>query len=147
VKLVRRGFPPDEIEAALDRVTSLGYLDDARTAARFVEVHAVRKGWGRRRLEQELRRRGAPSGVAAEAATLDPGTEAAALEAAVIRAEVRARPGWWRLPRERGRMVSSVVRRGFDAEDARRAVDRLAAERESRDHAPHDEPRDPEELS
>jgi hypothetical protein len=44
-------------------------------------------------------------------------------------------------------MVSSLVNRGFDAEDARRAVDRLAAEREFQDHAPNDEPRDPTELS
>jgi len=142
-KLLRRGFLPEEVETALDRVTALGYLDDARTAARFVEVHAVRKGWGRRRLEQELRRRGAPSRVAAEAAAVDAGLQAAALESALARVEVRARSGWWRLPRERARMVSSLVRRGFDAEDARRAVDRLAAERESEDHARHDEPRDP----
>lgn len=142
-KLERRGFPPDEIEAALQRLETLGYLDDVRAAARFVEVNAVRKGWGRHRLERELERRGVARDVAARAAGAGPETEAAALASALGRALRRARPGWWRLPRERARMVSSLVRRGFDAEDARRAVDRLAAERESDDHAPDDEPRDP----
>ncbi len=146
-KLVRRGFEQPEIETALERCERLGYLDDRRAAERFVEVHVVRKGWGRRRIEQELRRRGAPADVVAEAAAIPRKTELDALEVALRRAGARARPGWWRLPRERARMVSSLLRRGFDAEDARRAVDRLAAERESDHHARDDEPRDPHELS
>ncbi len=146
-KLRRRGFSGEEVEGALARCRELGYLDDERAAERFVEISAVRKGWGPRRLEQELLRRGVDRGVAVRAAALDPGRVAEALAAALARAEGRAGPGWWRLPRRRARMVSSLVNRGFDAEDARRAVDRLAAEREFQDHAPNDEPRDPTELS
>ena len=92
-KLVRRGFGQPEIEAALERCERLGYLDDRRAAERFVEVHAVRKGWGRRRLEQELRRRGAPAEVIAGAAAISRETEVAALGMALHRAESRARPG------------------------------------------------------
>lgn len=146
-KLRRRGFAEEEVEAALGRCRELGYLDDERAAERFVEISAVRKGWGPRRLEQELVRRGVERGVAARAAALDPERAAEALETALRRVAGRAAPGWWRLPRGRARMVSSLVNRGFDAEDARRAVDRLAAEKESQNHAPDDEPRDPSELS
>jgi regulatory protein len=147
VKLERRDFPQDEVEAALDRCEELGYLDDERAASRFVEISAVRKGWGPRRLEMELVRRGVERGLAARAARLDRETVAAALVSALRRVESRARAGWWRVSPKRARMVSSLVNRGFDAEDARQAVDRLAAERESFDHATDAEPRDPLELS
>ena len=146
-KLRRRGFPEEEIERVLERCEALGYLDDERVARRFVDVSAVRKGWGTKRLEAELIRRGVDRGLAARVAAVDAETAAAALDAALRRVEARAPGRWWRLPRGRGRMVSSLVNRGFDAEDARRAVDRLAAERESQDHAPDDERRDSTELS
>ena len=146
-KLRRRGFSPAEIAAALDRCEAMGYLDDARAAGRFVEVWAARKGWGPRRIRAELERRGVAGEIAAGAAALEADDLAAALASALRRAETRVRTGWWRLPAGRARMVSSLVNRGFDAEDARRAVDRLAAERESQDHAPDDEPRDPPEFS
>lgn len=60
-KLSARGYADDEIEAALDRLVSYGYLDDARTAADFVEQKLARGPVGRRRLAAELARRGAPS--------------------------------------------------------------------------------------
>jgi regulatory protein len=55
-KLAQRGYPPEEIEAALDRLTAEGYLDDRQAAASFVETQ---KGWGRVRVRAELARRGA----------------------------------------------------------------------------------------
>ena len=66
-KLARRGFPPQEIEAALDRLAGEKYLDDARTARDFVAHRLERGAEGRLRLKAELERRGAPE-EAAEAA-------------------------------------------------------------------------------
>lgn len=65
-KLAKRGFPPEEIEAALDRLTQEGYLDDKAAAAGFVEGRGG-KGEGRTRLRAELAKRGA-SGEAVEEA-------------------------------------------------------------------------------
>ena len=83
-KLAQRGFPPGEIEEALDRLTEQGYLDDRKTAAGFVEHRLSRNTEGRLRLRAELEKRGAPSEAIEEALAavpeddLDPAREAAA---------------------------------------------------------------------
>ena len=59
-KLAQRGFPPEEIEEALDRLTEQGYLNDSRTAAGFVEHRLEKTSEGRLRLRAELEKRGAP---------------------------------------------------------------------------------------
>ena len=58
-KLVQRGYPEDEIAAALDRLTAEGYLDDVRAARDFVAHRLEQKAEGRLRLKAELIRRGA----------------------------------------------------------------------------------------
>lgn len=65
-KLGRRGYPEEEIDRALDRMTGYGYLDDRATARQWVEARLARGPEGRRRLAAELSRRGADSEVAAE---------------------------------------------------------------------------------
>jgi regulatory protein len=65
-KLERRGYPPPEIEAALARLESQGYLDDAAAARSLVASRLARGGEGRSRLRAELERRGAaPAAVTA----------------------------------------------------------------------------------
>ena len=66
-KLARRGYPEDEIAAALDRLAAEGYLDDRRTAAEFTAARVQGGGEGRRRLRAELARRGVDAEVAEEA--------------------------------------------------------------------------------
>jgi regulatory protein len=68
LKLASRKFPADEIAAALDRLTSEGYLDDRAAAEGFIRSRLSR-GEGRLRLAAELARRGAPSEIAAAALT------------------------------------------------------------------------------
>lgn len=65
-KLRQRGFPSEEIEEALDRLTDQGYLDDHAAARSLVESRAA-KGEGRARLRAELARRGAPDEAIEEA--------------------------------------------------------------------------------
>lgn len=65
-KLARRGYPPEEIDAALDRLTGQGYLDDRKAAAGFVEGRLGR-GEGRARLRSELAKRGASAEAIEEA--------------------------------------------------------------------------------
>ena len=59
--LAQRGFPAEEIEETLDRLTGQGYLDDSKTAAAFVEQRLSRSSEGRLRLRAELEKRGAPA--------------------------------------------------------------------------------------
>lgn len=146
-KLRKREFADEEVDKALRRCVEEGYLDDERVARRFVERRATTKGWGPRRLRLELEKRGAPPDVAAAASDLGEAGEERALAVALQRAELRARSGWWRLHEARGRMISSLVNRGFATDVAVRAVDRLAAERERTDDAPDVQLRDPQDLS
>ena len=82
-KLAQRGFPPEEIEEALDRLAGQGYLDDSKTAAGFVEQRLSRNNEGRVRLRAELEKRGAPAEAIADALAglpeddLEPAREAA----------------------------------------------------------------------
>ncbi len=142
-KLLRRGFASAEVEAALERCAGLGLIDDEGLASRFAEVRGTESGWGPRRIEAELRRRGVDRAAAEEASRLDRVRLRAALATALRRAELRAPAGWWRLPERRARMVSSLLARGFDADDAIAAVRELAASRENDDHALDDESGDP----
>ena len=57
VKLRQRGFT-DEIEVALEKLSSYGYLDDERFARNFANELVRIKGYGKRRIEEELYRKG-----------------------------------------------------------------------------------------
>ena len=56
-KLTRYGFRHDCIDDSIRRAESSRYLDDSRFASYFIEERK-RRGWGRIRIEQELKRRG-----------------------------------------------------------------------------------------
>ena len=56
-KLLGQGFSNSSIAAAIDRAIQSRYLDDLRFASYFVDER-IRRGWGRIKIEQELRRRG-----------------------------------------------------------------------------------------
>jgi regulatory protein len=146
-KLRTRGHSEDDVEAVLDRLADLGLLDDERLASRFAELRAVDRGWGPRRLELELRKRGVDRHLAERAARLDDGLHRRALETAVRRVAAHARDGWWRLSERRGRLISSVIGRGFDADEAVAAVSRLATDLESSTDEDHDQLGDPGHLS
>ena len=66
-KLARRGYPPEEIEDALERLAGQGYLNDDETARAFVEGRLARGAEGRSRLKAELVKRGV-AGEAIESA-------------------------------------------------------------------------------
>jgi regulatory protein len=142
-KLRQRGFETGEIHAALDRCEGLDLVADDRVARRFAEIRSGANGWGPRRISAELRRRGVTREIAETASALTPDQVDAALATALRRTEVRAPRRWWRLPERRARMVSSLIARGFEAEDAIAAVERMAESREHNDHAFDDESRNP----
>jgi regulatory protein len=138
-KLSARGFEPDEISEAIERCAELGLIDDLRVGARFVEVRAVARGWGPRRLAAELRHRGVDADDAEALSALPKDVVARSLATALRKAEIRAPEKWWRDSQRRARMVSSLITRGFETDDAMAAVSGLAASRETQNHALDDQ--------
>jgi regulatory protein len=56
-RLESRGFAPEQIAEAAERVAALGLVDDRRTAAAWAESAARTRGLGPRRLREALSRR------------------------------------------------------------------------------------------
>ena len=57
-KLRQKGFDDEAAKQATDKLQELGYLDDRRFAARYAEELMKSKGFGARRIETELFRKG-----------------------------------------------------------------------------------------
>lgn len=136
---LRRASVPDEVvERTLERLTELGYVDDAAFARWWGDQRDRHAPRGRRLLEAELRQRGVPREVIeqyrSEHADPErvpederlPGTEAERARDALDR-HLRGR----RLPADRQalqRLGMFLMRRGFDPETARSVIRAAARE-------------------
>jgi regulatory protein len=115
--LARRGFPGEEIEAALEYLTDCGYLDDVAFARAYVEGRRDRL-WGRRRFEGELSARGVDRRIIQE--VLGPFDPAAERERACQAARRLSAEG-----RGARRVAAALERRGFAGAAIRAALDQL----------------------
>lgn len=134
-RLRRGGVPDDLIGATLDRLTELGYVDDAAFARYWQEQRDRHAPRGRRMIEAELRQRGVTRETFHQLedepgpATSDdvlPETEPERARIALAR-HLRGR----RLPTDRKalqRLGSFLMRRGFDAETVRGALREAGAD-------------------
>lgn len=106
-KLARRGYPEAEVDVAIERLTADGFLDE-HEAAHMLVRSLQRRGYGRRRLELDLRRRGADA--AAAGAALEGVGDGDELERAgsVAARWRRAHPG-----RDAAALARHLERRGF----------------------------------
>jgi len=138
-KLSRKDFPREEIVDAIDRCAAIGLVDDLKVAKRFVEVRASNRGWGPHRLAAELKHRGVASADAEEISRLPPDVAEEAMATAIRKLQIRAPDEWWRDGQRRARMVSSLITRGFEADTAIAAVEKLAASRENHSHGLDDQ--------
>ena len=66
-RLRDRGFPREEIEAAIEQLTQSGALDDNRVARAYAQTAGSVKGRGRLRVMRELLQMGIHSDVASQA--------------------------------------------------------------------------------
>ena len=128
-RLRRAAVPEPQIEATLDRLVELGYVDDAAFARWWAEQRDRHAPRGRRMLEAELRQRGVPREVIeahraehddSERAPEDEGVPGSELERAAdaLARHLRGRP----MPddaKARQRIGMYLMRRGFDAETVR----------------------------
>jgi len=55
--LKQKGYSPSEIDDTAERLTEYRYLDDTAYAESYIR-HAAGRGWGRRRIDQELSAKG-----------------------------------------------------------------------------------------
>jgi regulatory protein len=131
--LLQRGFDRADVADAVGRLTELGALDDSQFARAFARSRALSKGMSRRRLQQELSRRGVPAEMA-DAAIADVMDEESVDERALL--EVTARKKLAVLKDldpdvTKRRLYGFLSRRGYAADDVAAVVRRLLAEPES----------------
>nr|WP_275889578.1 regulatory protein RecX [Nakamurella flavida] len=110
--LTRKGIPDEVAETVLDRLTTVGLIDDEAYAAAFVRTKHRDRALGRAGLGQELRRKGVdPELVSAAVAEIDPTAERIRARALVDRrlaAAMAAGP-----LAARRRLAGLLARRGY----------------------------------
>ena len=110
-KLVPHAADPEEVERVLDECERRGWLSERRVVEQ--RVHTLRKRFGVRRIERDLRQRGiSEEAVAVALAGLKEG-EAEAARAVWSRKFGGRQP---RRPADRARQVRFMQGRGFDLE-------------------------------
>jgi regulatory protein len=127
-KLVQKEYASDEVESAIARLTENGLLDDARYAEQYARSKILSTGASKRRLQQELYRKG----IKGEAATtaianvieyekIDP----AAMIERVAKKKL-AQLGDLEPLVLRRRLFAFLARRGYDLDDIKSVVARLS---------------------
>lgn len=117
---LRRHVDADAAEAAVERMRELGLVNDRDYAERYFRQLVERKGYGRLRVKQELRRKGIDAELIeellAERADDDP-TE-------TIRAALHKKyPAAWDDEQVRRRAYAAMLRLGYTSAEVRRALE------------------------
>jgi regulatory protein len=128
--LIRKGEPAECVDRALERLAAAGLIDDAAFARQFARSRSAGTGASRRRIQQELARKGVArevtDGAIAEVfeeEAIDEG------EVAVVaaRKKLRSLAGLEPAVRNR-RLYAFLARRGYGADHIRRAIERATGE-------------------
>lgn len=119
---MQRRYPREDVEATLERLTELGYLDDQRATGEFVRSRMARGPIGPRRLRADLERRGAP-GSSVEAALAEAFPDG---DSTVAREAARR----WRLRggHDVAALARHLERKGFSSSSIARMVEELRSE-------------------
>ena len=126
-RLLLKGEGEAEVDATIARLVAAGLLDDAAYARAFVRAKVSAQGFSRRRLQQELARRGVARDIA-HAAIVEVLHDDAVDEVAnidrVARKKLRMLRGLDE-DTQRRRLFAFLARRGYEVEAVRAVVDRL----------------------
>ena len=126
--LLRKGAAPPHVDAAIARLQELGLLDDAAFARQFARAKRAGAGFSRRRLQAELARRGVARGVVDSALREVLDDEEVDPAAVIDRVAAKKMRLLSALPAEvrRRRLYAYLARRGYDPDEIRAAITRLA---------------------
>ncbi len=126
-RLLLKGEPESEVDVTVERLTASGLLNDAAYARAFVRSRVASQGFSRRRLQQELAKRGVARDIADAAIDEvlhdEDVDEAAGIERVAQKklTTLRGLQG----ETQRRRLFSYLARRGYDVDDVRAVVRRL----------------------
>ena len=128
-----KGEPAADVEAALVRLQQRKYLDDADFARQFARTKLLAAGSSRRRIVQELARRGIGRELADQALDELRDRDGVDPEAAVRRVAVKKLKMLARLDdfTRRRRLYAFLARRGFDADEIKAVLTTLGDEIET----------------
>ena len=122
--LIKKGEPVADVDAAIARLREAGLLDDANFARQLTRSKAIGGGHSRRRVQQELAKRGVARDVSDEAISEvfeeEEFDEAASIER-VARKKLRTLGSVDSATRKR-RLYGFLARRGFDADEIQRTL-------------------------
>jgi regulatory protein len=122
--LLRKGEPAPEVDAALERLIAAGIIDDASYARQLARTKALGAGMSRRRIQQELTRRGVARDVSSEAIAEvfeDEGVDEAATIERVALKKLRTLTKLDQ-PTQKRRLFAFLARRGYDSDDISRVL-------------------------
>jgi regulatory protein len=123
-RLILKGEPEAEVDAAIERLRANGVLDDANFARQLTRSKALGAGFSRRRIQQELSKRGVAREISAEAIEEvfdDEGVDEDASIERVARKKLRMLTKVDEPTRKR-RLYAFLARRGYDSEDIKRVM-------------------------
>ena len=134
-RLVKKGEAPEIVQVAIERLQRAGLLDDASFARQFARSKVLGAGLSRRRLIQELSRKGVPRELSSEAVDSvfqDEHIDDAETIERVARKKLRSLAKLE--PRIRARrLFAFLARRGYDSDDIARVVRELGGSSEAGD--------------
>ena len=123
-RLVQKGIDAPRAEAAVERLVANGLVDDRAYAETVVRSKALGGGASRRRVSQELARRGVDRETA-DAAVAHVWQEENVDQTSAAEEVARKRLGSLRgldAPTRRRRLYAFLARRGYDADEIRKAM-------------------------
>ena len=126
-KLIQKEYPAADADDAVRRLVDAGLLDDAKFAEQYARSKILSTGASKRRLTQELYRKGIKSDVATAAidnVVVDEEIDTAAVVERVARKKL-AQLGDLEPLVLRRRLFAFLARRGYDVDEIKRVVSSL----------------------
>jgi regulatory protein len=127
-KLIQKKFPAADAEGAIRRLVDNGLLNDAKYAEQYARSKILTTGTSKRRLQQELYRKGIKGDLATTAIANVIEQEKIDTSAVIERLARKklTQMGDLEPPVLRRRLFSFLARRGYDLEEIRGVLSRLS---------------------